>query len=202
MKKERKGGVARGTAGRAIWRVLAVRLVGALALAGGAGCQQTRAPAAPEGTSSFRFVEPPAVAVSGEARMAAEVREPVDVLEPAQPIQPLAEPVYPVAVRGKQAIPVTIGVRLVIAADGTVSDVRGSPLVFSTPAPLAGEFRSAVEAAVAQWRFLPAELRRMVARQGGPQGWYWHVMRVEKTESTVDVQFTFSATGQVVSERR
>ena len=48
---------------------------------------------------------------------------------------------------------------MTVDASGHVAEVRPSILTFSTPGPFAEEFRSAVEAALRQWRFVPAEVQ-------------------------------------------
>lgn len=166
------------------------------------GCQQVQKPGLPAGAASFHFVEPMGTLARGEATRRVEERRPVDTLEPPQPILPLEPPVYPAVARGRQRIPMTVGVRIVVAADGTVSQTGRSLRAFTTPGPLADEFRVAAETAVANWRFVPAELRHMVPKQGGPEQEYWQVTRAEKTDYALDVLFTFSPSGEIVSERR
>lgn len=155
-----------------------------------------------DGGSSHRFVEPEGIAGRAAARSPSEVREPVETIERPRPIEPLVAPIYPAEARGNQKVPVTIGVRLTVAVDGTVSDVGQSLRVLALPGPGAEAFRAAVEDAVRQWRFVPAEWRRMVPRTGGPQGEYWQVTKAEKREAQVDVEFTFTASGEVVPVKR
>jgi hypothetical protein len=172
------------------------------AIFGLGGCRAVPDPELQRGASAVRFVEhAPAPARDG-AITANESRQPVTVLEPPRPIEPLTLPEYPTVALGRQQVPVVISVRLAIDAEGVVTEVRRSPLALSLPAAHADLFFAAVEHAAKTWRFTPAELRDMTPRAGGPQGSYWHVTRVEKTTATVDVEFTFTASGQVWSGRR
>lgn len=180
---------------RTFWRNAGVALALGTVLA---GCRSADTRRPPAGGSAFRFVEPGGAAPTGQIAVADETAQPADVLLPPEPIPPLDPPRYPEGARGKQAIPVTIGVRLTVAKDGTVSDVGWSPLILSTPGPRSEEFRAAVDAAVARWRFTPAEQQRLVPRKS-PAGPYWQVVRAEKTDATLDVEFTFTASGEVLS---
>jgi hypothetical protein len=125
-------------------------------------------------------------------------RQPVDVLVPADAVLPLVLPIYPKAALAAKAGVATVGVKITVDANGRVSDVGPSLVAFSTPGPHATEFREAVEAAVAQWKFVPAEIRHLVPMKGGEKE-FWAVTRTDKTEWTCDVVFTFNADGGVVS---
>ncbi|MES2695872.1 MAG: hypothetical protein V4773_20530 [Verrucomicrobiota bacterium] len=167
------------------------------------GCWQTRRTPPAVGGSVYRVVEAPVIAAKGDITIhAEEAKVPIDALEPAKPLPPVAEAVYPTEARGRQKLPMLVGVRVTVGTDGLVADVGESPVAFSTPGPFATEFRVAVETAVRQWRFKPAELQHLVPKQGGPQGWYWQVTRVEKQDYTMDLQFTFTPSGEIVAEKR
>lgn len=164
------------------------------------GCRHAPQPLATvEGRSAFRFVEAPDTSTAGTtAAMAEGPRQPVDVLVTAEPIDPLAIPVFPATALGKLSVPALVGVRITIDARGRVSDVGSSLRALSTPGPFADAFREAVEVALAQWRFTPAEKRHMVPGRGGPlQEDYWVITSAEKTETALDVAFTFTTTGDV-----
>jgi hypothetical protein len=166
--------------------------------AGLAACHHARAPA-PAGTSSFTFIanQPDKRPNLSRGSAPEEPRVPVDALVPAEPVPPLALPVFPPVARGKTTLPMMVGVRLTVGIDGRVADVAPSFVAVSTPGPFAAEFRSAVEAAVAKWRFLPAEIRHLAPGRT-PQGKdYWNVTRTDKTEDAIDVVFTFSPSGEV-----
>lgn len=127
--------------------------------------------------------------------------QPVDVIVPAEPIQPLSNPLYPRAVLGRVRLPVVVGVRITVDAQGRVAGVGPSLAALSTGSEFADEFRTTVEQALQQWRFIPAELRHLVPQPGAPgQPGYWLVTRTEKTEYAFDLSFTFTSNGDVVPE--
>jgi hypothetical protein len=169
-------------------------------LAGGwlvGGCGHARKPPR-EGTASFAMIEPTGGArgrVSGETTAP---RVPSDTVIPAEPILPLATPVYPLAAYSKHTAPITVGVRVTIDAEGRVAEVRPSLRVFSSAGPLAPEFERAVEEALAQWRFRPAEARHLVPKTDSVGREYWQVTRAEKTTWSLDVAFTFAPGGDVL----
>jgi hypothetical protein len=184
--------------------IFTVPLLAGLGLA--AGCQHARvisAPRAPvSGASSFQFVEQPLAAAAGEvAQLMTMVREPMDVKYKAEPIEPLATPVYPRAALGRVRVPMMVGVRISVDGTGRVAQVGGSLVAFSSGGEFAEEFREAVEAAMAQWRFHPAELRHLVPKTGkSGRGGYWQVTQVQPTDDAFDVAFTFSTKGEVLTE--
>ena len=166
------------------------------------GCQHA-APRPPiEGASSFRIIEP----VPPETKMAvADSSTPMewaDVIVAAEPELPLVSPIYPQSALGKTTQASLVGVELFIDSSGRVARTGPSLRAFSTPGPLAAEFAAAVEEAVRQWRFRPAEKRRM-RRIKGPAGGedFWLVTQAEKTDGRLDVAFTFTAKGDVLPSR-
>ena len=52
-----------------------------------------------------------------------------------------------------------MGVNLTVDACGRVTDIRPSIVTFSSPGSFAKDFRAAVETALQQWRFVPAEIQ-------------------------------------------
>lgn len=174
--------------------------LGGIVLAG--GCQQINKGALPAGTSAYRFVTPVTADVDAKPVWPTESQPPVEVVQPAEPIEPLAQPQYPAAARGHQSVPMTVGVRIVIDEKGRVVELRHSPLALTTPGPLAEEFRAAVERALKKWCFIPAQRQKMTPMAGGPAGRYWHVTQLGPSEDQLDVQFTFTASGEVVPSRR
>lgn len=171
-----------------------------------AGCQHGRVKSAPpapvQGASAFQFVEQPLAPASGAATEAVQlVLEPVDVKYKAEPIAPLATPVYPRAALGRMRVPMMVGVRISVDGTGRVAHVGGSLVAFSSGGEFAEEFRAAVEAAMAEWRFKPAEIRQLVPQKGkSGRGGYWQVTRVQPTDDAFDVAFTFSSKGEVLTE--
>jgi hypothetical protein len=178
---------------------MAVMLALALAFAGCAQSAKVKRPLV--GASAVRFVDRPVPAASASGGMVAAELQPVDVVVPAEPIEPLANPRYPRAALGKVGFPVMVGVRITVDARGRVANVGPSMAAFSTGGEYGEEFQAAVERALAQWRFNPAELRHLVPRKGGPgQPDYWLVTRTQKTDYAFDVSFTFTTSGEVVPE--
>jgi hypothetical protein len=168
-----------------------------------AGCQQARrAPPRVEGASSFQFVERPITPAAEAAVYSIKmVREPVDVKVKAEPIEPLSPPVYPRVALGRVRRPMTVGVRITVDDTGRVAQVGPSLVAFSTGGEWAEEFRVAVEEALAQWRFKPAEFRHMEPRASKTgRGGYWQVTRSQPTDDGFDLAFTFTAKGDVLTE--
>jgi hypothetical protein len=154
-----------------------------------------------EGVASFQFVGDPAPP-NQDAKPAQEtgdLPQVADVLVPAEPIGPLASPVYPSAALGKTRYPTLVGVQIFVDESGRVTRIGPSLRAISTPVAAAGDFLTAVEAAVMQWRFVPAERRRMKRVRGslGAED-FWLVTQSQKTEYALDVTFTFSTKGDVV----
>jgi len=165
-----------------------------------AGCQHPRTSFRPDGTSSFQFISPPPAKVTaGPAAAPDGAPSPgrISVIEP-QPMGALTTPVYPPAALAARAGLVTVGMALTVDGTGRVSSVAPSLRSYSTPTPWAAEFVAAVEAAVASWRFRPAEIMHFeVVRH--PNGNYMRLLSREKMEWKYDVSFTFGATGDVLA---
>ena len=157
------------------------------------GCQHQ--PAA-RGTSSFEVVKPPAVQASGTTDMEPAAASMIDFRE-AEAIRPLLMPVYPAAALKAKAGRAQVGVRVSVETSGRVGDISSSLLAVSTPGPFAPAFRDAVETAVRQWRFRPAQIiqQELAPLPGG--GSYKRVTQREPTEAQFDLVFTFTETGKV-----
>jgi len=170
-----------------------------------AGCRHAPVPVAGaarmEGRSAFEFVRPPAAPESGASKGAVKPVEAKDEFVAPRAIGRLAEPVYPAVALAAGAGPVSLSLRLVVDTEGKVAEVSQSMLAFSTPTPWAAEFRAAAEAAVAQWRFRPAEVRHFTTVTNA-QGTYRSMTDSEKTEWALHVVFTFNATGGTGVETR
>lgn len=163
-----------------------------------AGCRQVTVPAPVrlEGRGKAEFVTPPAAPDAGEAKMSDKELMTKDDYLPPRAIGTLTEAVYPPAALAAHEGPVSIGIRLVVDVEGRVSDVSSSMLAVSTPTAFAGEFRAAIEAAVAQWRFKPAEVRHFTTVTNAA-GTYRSLIGSEKTEWALHVSFSFNAAGVV-----
>jgi hypothetical protein len=152
------------------------------------------------GSSAFHFVE---TQTSRPAAPAAVYTLPDDTpqtfVEPAKPIEPLAKPAYPSRALGSNAGPIFVGVQLAVDSLGNVTNVQQSWKTFTSPSRYEADFRAAVEAAVRQWRFYPAQLQviQRVQRVGRPDRYV--VRHSDPTEWTFEVVFTFNDSGSVVA---
>ncbi|HEY0863594.1 MAG TPA: TonB family protein [Lacunisphaera sp.] len=175
----------------------ALRLIVGVSLVGLAGCRHAPTGEAGTGTSSFAFVErpvapPPARTVTTEP----VDQKPIEEYREARPVYPLVNPVYPPPALKARAGRATVGVRITVDVTGQVTDVAPSMLVFSSPGPFADEFRAAVETAVRQWRFRPAEVEKIEFVQT-PTVSYSRIVGRQKVETHLDVAFNFTASGGV-----
>lgn len=175
----------------------ALRILLGVSLVSMTGCRHAPVDATGTGASSFTFMErpagpPPARTVTTEP----VEQKPLEEYREARPVYPLANPVYPPRALKAKAGRATVGVRITVDVTGRVSDVAPSMLVFSTPGPFADDFRAAVEAAVRQWRFRPAEIERLEFVQA-PTVSYNRIIGSQKVETQLDVVFNFTATGGV-----
>lgn len=163
------------------------------------GCKHVASGAEGDGKSSYAFIYKPAP--SGPAAGTPSLGPPQarDAVVQAEPILPLAKPVYPKAALSARGGASLVGVRITVDADGRVSNVGPSLVCLSTPGPFAAEFQAAVEAALAQWRFEPGEVQHLEPFNGPDGAAYMRVKDREKVEWTFDVSFTFTATGDVMS---
>ena len=165
-----------------------------LLLLGLTACRHAPTPVA-IGSSAVSFIEPPAAPPKVGS---GEIKEPVSrtLYVEARPIQPLALPIYPTKALAAKAGQATVGVNVTVDTSGQVTEIRSSILTFSTPGPFAGDFRTAVETALRQWRFAPAESQEIEPILGLDQP-ATRVTRSEKVETTFELSFTFTASGGV-----
>ncbi len=180
--------------------ILAVcAVVGGGAVAGGCGRATVVAPPRPDGRGTFEFVRAPHSPDAASAKPVVQETTAQEEWLPPRAVGKLAEPVYPAAALAAGAGPVTMGMRVVVDAEGKVTEVAPSVRAWSTPTPWAAEFHAAIEATVAQWRFRPAEVRHFTTVTNA-EGTYRSVTGVEKTEWALHVTFSFSVRGGVVVE--
>jgi hypothetical protein len=173
-------------------------LLVAIALFGG-GCRHVPTPPSDTGASSFRFVdEPPVPPRKGKVTEGSNGPIVEEHFIDAEPILPLAMPVYPPHALAAKAGLVTIGVKILVDTDGRVSEVAPSMLTFSTPTRYSDEFDQAVETAVRQWRFHPAQQYALRIFRSGEGGGPPKELHREKTETYFDLAFTFTASGKVL----
>lgn len=175
--------------------------VGIAGLVGGCATKPVRGSARVEGRAGFEFERPPAEAAAKDAKVAVQEALGKDEWVPPRALGKLAEPVYPAAALAAGAGPVTMGMRVVVDAEGRVADVGPSVRAWSMPTPWAAEFRAAIEAAVAQWRFRPAEVRHFTTVTNA-EGSYRSMTGSEKTEWALHVTFSFKVNGGAVVETR
>lgn len=160
------------------------------------GCMHT-APVA-TGASSFRVVErppapPPKAGGNASVRPVSRAQY-RDAQIKGEPVLP----VYPARALAAKAGGAQVGVHLVIDAQGRVSDVQPSMVAVTiVPPEFAEDFEKAVEAAVRQWRFVPARAQYIETVQGTGGFTYDRVARTEDVEAEVDLAFTFTPNGKV-----
>ena len=155
-----------------------------------AGCQ-TRT--AETGRSRFQVLDPTGTAPSPSSdKHAVESDRLIDYI-PGHIRRPFAQPVYPrnalAAHTGNYEITVTI----TIDESGRVSDVVRSLRGLNLPSRYAEEFFEAVQSTVLSWKFEPSH---QVYYQRGPDG-ERNYLRTEAISETVDIKFTFEASGLV-----
>ena len=159
------------------------------------GCGHAPPVALDRGTSSFAVVEPPP---APPPKANVESAEPLDrgQYRQEQLVQPAALPVYPARALKAKAGRATVGVHITVDSTGRVSNIQSSMLVFSTPGPCADDFRDAVEAALHQWRFVPARIEYIetVTSNGFA---YKREINSENVDAELDLSFTFTADGKV-----
>jgi hypothetical protein len=180
------------------------RLVTSLVILLLAGCRH--ALPADIGASSFTVVDAQRTASASNQVIVGEVGEPspakyTEDFRQAVPLKTtVVLPVYPAKALRAKAGRVTVGVQVTVDTAGRVTDIGPSLLTYNTPGPYAEDFLEAVNVAVRQWRFQPAEVLQMETVKSGDFA-YQRIARTTKTETKLDLAFTFTATGQVETVR-
>lgn len=193
------GGVAGG-----MKSVTKGKLWAGVVLLGLVGCRHRSIEATGTGVSSFAIISMQSMASDKVA-----VRETVETGETgaskvsygeefvqAQPLPPIMQPIYPSKALKAKAGRAVVGVRVMVDEAGRVTDIGPSLLTFSTVGPYAEAFRGAVESAVWQWRFVPAELLQNERVQNDGSS-YWRVIRRQAVSTQIDLAFTFTESGGV-----
>ncbi|HWA24933.1 MAG TPA: hypothetical protein VG734_04590 [Lacunisphaera sp.] len=109
-------------------------------------------------------------------------------------------PVYPARALAAKAGATTVGVHLSVDEHGAITDIRASIWVVSFPGPFAEDFRAAVEAALRQWRFRPAET--VEVEQVQQDGFtYARVAKREAVATEFDLAFDFTPDGGAARSR-
>ena len=145
------------------------------------------------GATTFALVDPARIEPArGEGRIALTKGRTVFI--EARPVEPLVHPVCP---RGRLfddgAVPVTLVARVQIDDEGRVRSIERSVADFSMPTRFSAACLRAVELAVAQWRFHPAQFAHVDVRDDRPAT----VISAQRTDTIVDIPFTFSPSSRV-----
>jgi outer membrane biosynthesis protein TonB len=162
-----------------------------------AGCRH-----APPDTGASSFVVVEARRVAPDKVIVGEVGEPSPAkysedFRQAVPLKAtVVLPVYPAKALKAKVGRATVGVQVTVDTAGRVTDIGPSLLTYNTPGPYAEDFHEAVRVAVRQWRFAPAEILQMETAKSG-EFTYQRIARSTKTETKLDLAFTFTANGGV-----
>jgi hypothetical protein len=157
------------------------------------GCQHTRP--SEDRRSSLQFLTPSTVPREVKAELS-DRKQVVEEYRPASPIGELVLPKFPKNVpRGGFSF-IIVGARVTIGPTGIVTEVTPSLLTPSTPTAYSSDFWAAVEAAVRQWRFHPAEIVT-IEWVSDPAGDYRRARDVRSTDMVVEARFTFTSSGKV-----
>lgn len=180
------------------------KLWAGVVLLGLVGCRHRSIEATGKGGSSFAVIsmQPMAsdkVAVNENVETGEKGASNVTYVEDfvqARPLPPIIQPIYPPKALKAKSGRAVVGVRVIVDEAGRVTDIGPSLLTFSTFGPYAEDFRGAVESAVRQWRFVPAELlqNERVEKDGSA---YQRVIRRQAVSTQIDLAFTFTESGGV-----
>ena len=141
---------------------------------------------APVGASSFRIEDFKTTAQAVHARDL-RIEKPTDVFVDAKPIGNLVNPAYPPQALANR-VSAIISVRVAVNASGVATDEGRGLVDLSLPTPYDHEFRAAVDAALAQWRFQPAKIAHLLPRANQTPV----IVGIDVIERTYAVVFTFS----------
>lgn len=183
--------------------ILPLACVLAVAL-GLVGCHHRSIAATGTGVSSFAVISMQSMASDNVAvgdtvetgETGASKVSYVEEFVQARPLPPIMQPTYPPKALKAIAGRAVVGVRVTVDEAGRVTDIGPSLLTFSTFGPYAEAFRGAVESAVWQWRFVPAELLQSERVQNDGSA-YQRVIRRQAVSTQIDLAFTFTESGGV-----
>lgn len=165
------------------------------------GCRHAPETYPARGVARFRILSPRAPASNHAVAAALDVGQPREVITDAVLIPPSPMPVYPVAALRSRHNGAVIAVHVVVDVTGQVRTVSPSLHGFSTSGPFAKEFQAAVEAAVRQWKFHPAEAQMIEPLRHADGRIERKIVRREPVEARFDLAFTFTSTGDVLPAR-
>jgi outer membrane biosynthesis protein TonB len=153
------------------------------------GCNQAR-----RGTSFVETVVPlPPIDYQGGAETDNHGSEENQFVPARLAVKPTPPPYPPRALAGGIVGLARVAVNVTIDREGRVMQISPSFAALSTFGPYADDFREAVERALREWRFYPAEVRQIelvVAPDGVA---YRRAKRVDRVESQLDLVVTFEA---------
>lgn len=118
------------------------------------------------------------------------------VFSPAHTYGELAKPAYPAAALAAKAGSYEAYMKINLDERGEIKSVEPSLHGVSLPHPYADVFQAAIREAVGKWQFRAACLTyyRYTEKNGGKSS---EITRVEFLPDTLDVHFTFEASGKV-----
>jgi len=134
---------------------------------------------------------PPASAQASEVQSRQQT-----VFSPAHPYGELAKPAYPAAALAARAGSYEAYMKINLDERGEITSVEPSLRGVSLPHPYADAFQAAIREAVGKWQFRAACLTyyKMGEKDGKMNS---EITRVEFLPDTLDVHFTFDASGKV-----
>ncbi|HXI04014.1 MAG TPA: hypothetical protein VNI57_12635 [Candidatus Saccharimonadales bacterium] len=143
----------------------------------------------PRGVTGVTFVPDPEAARS-------EIPPGAEIIPPAVVLWPM--PLYPPEALDRGCGDGAVGLRIVVGVTGNVESISGSPLVRTTEGDCGARFRAASEDALRNWRFRPAEWRRMeqgddVDGDGVPD--FQRVIESRKIPVYLDLRIDFEVDG-------
>lgn len=164
------------------------------------GCRHL-APAT--GESSFEFQRHSQTSTPGKGGYTPQLTgsEAKALFTPPNPLGKLVAPAYPPAALAAHAGRVKVVLQVTIGTEGRATQVTPALAGLPFASPFTDQFQAAAEAAVRQWRFEPAEFRRLEPSDYRGTT-IWSVTYAEKREMTVEVTFTFTESGAATIDRK
>jgi TonB family protein len=165
-----------------------------------AGCRHASDAHPARGVARFQILTPRGQA-SNQAVVVLDEGQPREVITDAELMPPSPMPVYPPAALRSRHNGAVVAVHIVVDPIGEVRAVSPSLKGFSTAGPFTKEFQAAVEAAVRQWKFRPAEAQTIESLRHADGRVERKIVRREPVEARFDLAFTFTSTGDVLPAR-
>jgi hypothetical protein len=161
------------------------------------GCQHARSAAALQGHSSFEILEPTVgPPPPGLHPHLAQSESDVENIAGYFVEKDLAKPVYPATALAANAGVRFVTVTVTFDENGNATDAFPGLGGFSVADQYADEFLAAVKAAVMLWKITPPH-NVYYRREADGQRTY---LRTEALGTSLDIKFTFEASGQVKSD--